>query len=67
MPYATFTEDGDQKLLIGASQALPEEVTLHNAADRYHDGGGRVDGYLGFYTSFEFDAAGAFIKVGAWE
>jgi hypothetical protein len=24
-------------------------------------------GYIGFFTSFEFDESGKFIKMGAWE
>ena len=27
----------------------------------------KVDGYGGFYTSFEFDDDGAFVRMGAWE
>lgn len=27
----------------------------------------RIDGYGGFYTLFEFDEQGKFIKMGAWE
>ena len=27
----------------------------------------KVGGYAGFYTSFEFDSAGNFIEMGAWE
>lgn len=27
----------------------------------------KVDGYNQFYTSFEFDATGKFIEMGAWE
>lgn len=27
----------------------------------------KVGGYTGFYTTFEFDAEGNFIEMGAWE
>lgn len=27
----------------------------------------KVGGYMGFYTSFEFDEDGKFVTVGAWE
>lgn len=27
----------------------------------------KIDGYNGFYTSFEFDEDGKFLSVGAWE
>ncbi len=27
----------------------------------------KVDGYCGFFTDFEFDAEGNFVKMGAWE
>ena len=31
------------------------------------DGFEKVDGYNGFFTQFEFDESGKFIKMGAWE
>lgn len=27
----------------------------------------KIDGYSGFYTSFDFDTEGQFLKMGAWE
>jgi len=31
------------------------------------EGCARIDGYAQFMTVFEFDAAGEFIQMGAWE
>jgi len=53
---AVVTDDPDQP---------PLADKLVRVGDQ--DFNGKVTGYGGFYTDFEFDASDQFIRMGAWE
>ena|SRR3990167_866990 len=49
----------------GVGFEIDERLGVNNIMCR--EGGAKIDGYSMFCTMFEFDAAGKFIKMGAWE
>ena len=43
------------------------EATEDGTSVTCSDGRSKVSGYAGFFTSFDFDCAGKFKEMGAWE
>jgi hypothetical protein len=41
-------------------------IQVGRGTEFFHDHE-KIDGYLGFFTKFEFGAAGEFARMGAWE
>lgn len=54
-----YRDDGN--VMVGYEPGMPPDLR-----ERAYDSA-QVDGYMGFYTRFEFTEAGEFVKMGAWE
>lgn len=62
--------DKDKLLALLGEWGVPSSIDEDNdviVGWERADGIGKVAGYAGFFTAFEFDADGKFVQMGAWE
>lgn len=57
----------DKEKLIALLTEFGVEIEIRSDHIICRDGAAKVEGYCMFFTDFEFDANGKFVKMGAWE
>jgi hypothetical protein len=57
------------ELNIGWLTEVPDRIPVNDNNKRLilYSGKEKIDGYCDFFSEFEFDSDGKFIKVGIWE